>query len=583
MQSISIDSNGVRLSGRVHREQGDSRPTVVMVHGYPDSSVVYDRLAAELADRYVVCTYDVRGAGASDAPGPTSAYRLELLASDVAAVIDRVSPDRPVHLVGHDWGSIQSWEVVSDPRFAGRVASFTSISGPSLDHAARFIRSSLLSPRRWPSLIGQLIRSWYVYLIHLPWLVPLAWTLGLAREWPRLMRVLDGADVESVATRRDDGVRGVKLYRANFLRRLLFPRPIAVDVPVQVVVPTRDRFVSPALVVGLEAYVPRLFVRTLAAGHWAPVSHPVALAAMIDEFIMHAEGSAPSAALERSRVRPARGRAVPGEYAGQLVVVTGAGSGIGRHTLLEFAERGAEVVAVDVDEAAVARTAELARLVGATAHARTVDVSDGAAMEAFAISVVTELGAPDVVVNNAGIGMAGAFLDTSAEDWRKILGVNLFGVIDGSRLFARAMVDAGKPGRIVNVASAAAFMPSRALAAYATSKAAVLMLTECMRAELVDHGIDVSAVCPGFVETGIVQSTRYVGTDAAEEARRRARAGRLYALRGLRPEHVSKAILETCSSPRAEVRIGIEAHTTRLLGRLAPHVARGIARIDIAR
>ena len=95
---------------------------------------------------------------------------------------------------------------------------------------------------------------------------------------------------------------------------------------------------------------------------------------------------------------------------------------------------------------------------------------------------------PDVVVNNAGIGIAGAVLDTSVDDWERALGANLWGVIHGSRLFARQMVDRVRGGHVVNVASAAAFVPSKVLPASATSKSATVMLTECLQAELADEG-----------------------------------------------------------------------------------------------
>ncbi|MCY1550951.1 putative oxidoreductase EphD [compost metagenome] len=110
-----------------------------------------------------------------------------------------------------------------------------------------------------------------------------------------------------------------------------------------------------------------------------------------------------------------------GSFAGKLVLATGAGGGIGRATLLEFAERGASVLAADIDLAAAERSAELARALGAEAWARQLDVSDSTQMESFAAWVATEFGSPDLVINNAGIGMAGAMLDTRPEDWERLL------------------------------------------------------------------------------------------------------------------------------------------------------------------
>lgn len=159
-------------------ELGDpSQPTIVLVHGYPDSKEVWSEVARRLADRWHVVFYDVRGHGRSTAPKPLrGGFTLEKLTDDFLAVVDAVSPDRPVHVVGHDWGSVQSWEFATVERTKGRIASFTSMSGPSLDHFGHWIqqRMSRPSPRRVGQLLGQGAKSWYVYALHTP----------LSRKWP---------------------------------------------------------------------------------------------------------------------------------------------------------------------------------------------------------------------------------------------------------------------------------------------------------------------------------------------------------------------------------------------------------------
>lgn len=116
-----VDTGDVRLA--VTERGSTARPTVVLLHGYPDTGSVWDEVAEGLAARFHVITYDGRGAGASTAPRGTEHYRLARLVADLEAVIDEVSPNRPVHLVGHDWGSFQGWEAVTRPRLAGRIAS----------------------------------------------------------------------------------------------------------------------------------------------------------------------------------------------------------------------------------------------------------------------------------------------------------------------------------------------------------------------------------------------------------------------------------------------------------------------------
>ena len=586
-QTLRVRSGDVELAVKVYGDvkRPAKQPVIVLVHGYPDSSHVWNKVAGPLSARYRVVAYDVRGAGESTVPTHTAAYELEHLVADLAAVVDAVSPEQPIHLVAHDWGSIQSWEAVSTERLKGRIASYTSISGPSLDHAGYWVMQRLRSaaPGEIAKVANQLMHSWYIGAFHLPLAAPLAWKLGLDQLWPKLLERFEGIREESAPTQSSDGQHGVNLYRANVAKRLLAPRERRTSVPVQLVVPTRDRFVSLELLDGIGQWVDQLWRRDVSAGHWLQLSHPELVVRYVSEFVDFIEGAEESAGLHRARVREGVKPGKDNKYAGKLAIVTGGGSGIGRETLLSLAEQGAEVVAADIDLAAAQRSAELAELLGATAHARKVDVGDAKAMEAFAAWVGNELGAPDIVINNAGIGMAGNFLDTSTADWEKILHVNLWGVIHGSRLFGKQMVAAGKSGHIVNVASALAFAPSRMMSAYATSKAAVAMLNDCLRAELADQGIQVISVCPGVIDTPITGSTRFVGVSEEEQGRRREGAKKLYQRRNLKPQAVSAAILKAIENNRQEVLVGSEAHGARLLSRLSPALSRRLARMELSR
>jgi NAD(P)-dependent dehydrogenase (short-subunit alcohol dehydrogenase family) len=276
-----------------------------------------------------------------------------------------------------------------------------------------------------------------------------------------------------------------------------------------------------------------------------------------------------------------------GLFAGRLAVITGAGSGIGRASALAFAERGARVVVCDVDLDAARRTAELASLLGPDCDAYEVDVADGEAMEAFA----EKAGVPDILVNNAGIGHHGTFLATTEAEWRRVLDVNLWGVIHGCRVFGAAMAErqpaehqraehrAG--GHIVNVASAAAYLPSKDLAAYATSKAAVLMASDCLRAELAGSGIRVSVICPGFVHTNITRTATFSGLSGKELDGKRDRATRLVARRGYPPDKVAERIVEAVRRPRNLVPVTAEAKAGRLLCRFAPGLTRAAARLSL--
>ncbi|WP_129308079.1 SDR family oxidoreductase [Streptomyces sp. L2] len=560
-------------------ELGDpGQPTVVLVHGYPDSKEVWSEVAGRLAERFHVVLYDVRGHGRSTAPRPLrGGFTLAKLTDDFLAVADAVSPGRPVHLVGHDWGSVQSWEFATVARAEGRIASFTSMSGPSLDHFGHWIdaRVKRPTPRRVGQLLGQGAKSWYVYLLHTPKLPELAWRGPLGKRWPGILQRVEkvpGGDYPT-SSLPSDAANGAWLYRDNVRARLRRPRPDAyAHAPVQLITPQGDAFLSERLYDDLERWVPQLTRRTLPAKHWVPRTRPDQLAAWIEEFVTAVEGNRPA---------PKTAARHSDRFGGQLVLVTGAGSGIGRATAFAFAEAGARVVAVDRDTEAAARTAELARLIGAPeAWAETADVSDEQAMEKLAERVHRAYGVVDVLVNNAGIGLAGSFFTTTPDDWRKVLDVNLWGVIHGCRLFGARMAERGQGGHIVNIASAAAFQPSRTLAAYSTSKAAVLMLSECLRAELAARDIGVTAICPGIVNTNITSTARFTGVDEAEQRRRQKRSARLYGLRNYPPEKVAEAVLTAVTTNKAVVPVTPEAKGSHLLSRFAPRLLRRLARIE---
>ncbi|MCU1684900.1 MAG: short-chain dehydrogenase/reductase [Amycolatopsis sp.] len=563
-------SDGVRLSVRISGP--DDAPTVVLVHGYPDDGSMWDGVVAELTGRFRAVVYDVRGAGESGKPKGRRSYKLDQLAQDLAAVVEAVQPEGKVHLLAHDWGSIQTWHSVTGDELRGRLASFTSVSGPSLDHAGAWFRAQMRpSPRRLKHAVTQFLHSGYIVFFQIPLLPQLLWRVGAIG---RLMKALDpSAEKPNVS----DGVHGLKLYRANMLPRLSRPMPRSAEIPVQVLAPTGDAFVSTPLQTEIARWVPDLRVRRITGGHWVTRAKPELIAGAAAELIDYVEGGEESRGLKRSRVRDAKTR----KFANKLVVVTGAGSGIGRATALAFAGEGADVVVTDINPEAAKETVNLLRAKGSVAAEYIVDSSDGDAVGRFAKQVRAEHGVPDIVVNNAGIGMSGPFLDTSVADWEKVIDVNLWGVIHGCRAFAEQLVERGEGGHIVNLASMAAYMPSKILPAYSTSKSAVLMLSECLRAELARENIAVTAICPGIVHTNITGSTRFVGVDKQEQSRRQKASTKIYGKRNFGPEKVARDILRAVERNTAVAPSTPEAKAVLVLSRLTPGLLRTAAKLDV--
>ena len=307
---ISVHNRKVRLNVRIWGALSPERPVLVLVYGFPDNSLVWSGIAERLTDRYCIVAPDVRGAGGSDIPARTRDYRLEYLVEDLAAVINTVSPNQPVHLAGHDWGSIQCWEAVTTPLLQGRIASFTSISGPSLDHAAFWMQQTFHTPHdgtRRQRVLNQLLHSWYIASFHLPLVPRLTWRLAF-NKWPESVATLNSAlQREQFPTQASDGLHGIKLYRANFLKRLFRPEGRWTDVPVQLVVPTEDIFVTPGLFDDLAGWAPNLWRRDVRAGHWVQLSHPDLIAGYLREFITLLESGESSAGLLNARIKPATG------------------------------------------------------------------------------------------------------------------------------------------------------------------------------------------------------------------------------------------------------------------------------------
>ncbi|MDD4866987.1 MAG: SDR family oxidoreductase [Mycobacterium sp.] len=575
-------TDGARIA--VYEEGDREGPPVVLVHGFPDSHVLWDGVAPLLAERFHVIRYDNRGVGRSSAPKPVAAYAMERFADDFAAVTGELSPGRPVHVLAHDWGSVGVWEYLRRPAAADRVASFTSVSGPSQDQLVGYVLHGLRRPwrpRTFLRAIDQALRLTYMAFFSTPLLAPLVLRVALSSALIRRHMVgnVPTDQIHHSASLAADAARSVKTYRANYFRSFSRKRPIAVvDVPVQLIVNTADPYVRPHGYDQTARWVPRLWRRDIGAGHFSPMSHPQAMAAAVHDFADLAEGRPPTRTLLRAQVGRPRG-----EFGDTLVTVSGAGSGIGRETALAFAARGAEVVVSDVDEASVKETAAQVAARGGIAHPYVLDVSDAEAVEAFAEQVSAEHGIPDVVVNNAGIGHAGAFLDTPAEQFDRVMDVNFGGVVNGCRSFGRRLVERGTGGHIVNVASMAAYSPLQSLSPYCSSKAATFMFSDCLRAELDTAGIGLTTVCPGIVNTNIIKTTRLDapagGADRVDS--RRGQLAMLFALRHYGPENVADAIVSSVRKNKPIRPVAPEAYVFYAISRLAPQALRSTARLRV--
>jgi NAD(P)-dependent dehydrogenase (short-subunit alcohol dehydrogenase family) len=259
---------------------------------------------------------------------------------------------------------------------------------------------------------------------------------------------------------------------------------------------------------------------------------------------------------------------------GKVAVVTGAGSGIGRELALQLARRGARLALSDIGETGLAETAARARALGAEVHTARLDVTDRAAVVAYADTVAAHFGVVHQVYNNAGVAGGTAVLDSDWADYDRIWGVNLFGVLHGTKAFLPHLVASGD-GHVVNVSSLNGVMAQAGINAYSASKFAVRGFTEALRQEmlLAGHPVQVTVVHPGGVRTNIASAALEVSRQRGDEvtAEDEARV-RFYNEKLLRmpPEQAARIMVDGVEAGRARVMVGNDAKAVDLLVRLFP-------------
>lgn len=246
------------------------------------------------------------------------------------------------------------------------------------------------------------------------------------------------------------------------------------------------------------------------------------------------------------------------------VVVTGAGSGLGRGFALELAKRGARIVAADIDLAGAEETARLARERGAEVVVERCDVAKAEEVESLARSAERAFGGVDLLVNNAGVAVAGEVGDIELEHWRWIVSINLMGVVHGCHYFAPRMKKAHS-GHVINVASAAGLVAAPGMSPYNMTKFGVVGLSEALYGELRPHGVGVTVLCPTFFQTNILEAGR-----GSPDPRFKNVAAKLMAASKLDANDVARAALAAADAGKLySVPMG-DGRVMWALKRLAP-------------
>jgi NADP-dependent 3-hydroxy acid dehydrogenase YdfG len=253
-------------------------------------------------------------------------------------------------------------------------------------------------------------------------------------------------------------------------------------------------------------------------------------------------------------------------FDGKVAVITGAGSGIGRALALDLAGRGARLALSDVDDAGLAETVDLAKNVGARkVRSDHLDVADRAAFAAYAGLVVGHFGRVNLVVNNAGVALAGDLVDLEYPDMDWIMGINFWGVVHGTKAFLPHLIDSGD-GHLVNLSSLFGLVSMPGQSMYNAAKYAVRGLSEAVREEMLvaGHRVGVTVVHPGGIKTAIARNARYSdkenGTESAEFFDEK--------LARMTPERAAEIILKGVENDKARVLVGIDAHAVHQIAKL---------------
>lgn len=216
------------------------------------------------------------------------------------------------------------------------------------------------------------------------------------------------------------------------------------------------------------------------------------------------------------------------------------------------------------------------RAAGGSARAHEVDVTDSHALEALAARVYEADGGVDVLHNNAGIGFSGPIEQTSVEDWRRIVEINLMGVVHGITAFVPRMLEQRRPSHIVNTASGLGLIPAIQLAPYCATKHAVVGMSQSLDLELSPRGIGVTALCPGIIATGIVKHS----TVRDESGLRKQKAVDFYERRGASPEAVAEAAVNAIRKRRSiQVVPAMHVYPAWIAGRISTRAGAVAARL----
>ena len=561
-----IETNGIRLEGG----RGGQRPVAgVCCTAFRSAGYLWRNQIDELvAAGYQVAVPDQRGYGGSDKPADIDAYDIVQLCADAAGIADALGHET-FTLVTHDWGAIVGWYIAL--LYPQRVKAVFALSVPptvglhagAITHQENFGDNFVYvvyfqQPGVAEAELDADVRK---SLRMMDYAVSGDAPAGLyLRPKPASSKMLDGLidpdplpswltedDLDYYVEAYRDGFRGPINWYRNIDRSMELTRHlegVRITQPSHFMVGSLD----PVAALLADAFANLRAKRAQPARQRGPRRRrPLASAGAPKRNQCRVAG-VPWRARQlipplpmTYQIESRQGHMAVLNLKNKQVLITGAGSGIGRAAALAFARRGANIVAADINPDALAAVEQEVEALGVSCWTHVVDVADESAMKQFADLVQHELGAIDVLVNNAGVAYMGLFLHSDLDHWARVLNVNIMGVVHGCRYFIPAMIAAGGQRQVLNVASSAGIYPGPSLAAYSASKYAVTGFTEVLKMELKNTGVGVTTVFPGIINTAIVASDATVSPSVPRDQLERLRAH--YQAKGCPPDVVAEKMV----------------------------------------
>lgn len=258
----------------VTNEFKSDRETVLFIHGYPDDYRTWEYQLPFFSNDYNIVAINLPGVGQSYTPAKQSDYHVDVIHGVISELIDEVNLGKKVHLVGHDWGALLSWGLVSDKKHGSRIQSFTAISGPHPAIARQNLFQKLFSkaPHQVEEALDQLTRSWYMFFFQLPFLPEILWNIFPRQAMNKVLEKSKLPLYDPMYSHSADEIKSKVLKPLGLYRELVLGRPALVPAkvynPVQVIIPQEDAMIAPSIYDNLGQYAPSAVTRRLHGNHW---------------------------------------------------------------------------------------------------------------------------------------------------------------------------------------------------------------------------------------------------------------------------------------------------------------------------